>query len=115
MIAYVESTDKGGFFRFMTGDGRPVSRGPTDTTSRLNNGFVRWSPDGKRLAGGGIPGNGAGYIWIIDPGGTVPLRKLIDLPPDTYPRGASWSPDGSSLVIGLSQTTGDIILAERLR
>jgi serine/threonine protein kinase len=114
VIAYLETTDKGGYLRFMTGDGRPVSRGSSDST-RLNNGFVRWSSDGKRLAGVGIPGNQAGYIWIIDPSGVVPSRKLIDLPPDVYPRGGSWSRDGSSFVVGLSRTTGDIILAERLR
>jgi Tol biopolymer transport system component/serine/threonine protein kinase len=116
LIAYVETRpDVGGFVRFMTGDGHATTRGPADATTRLNNGFVRWSPDGKRLAGVGIPGNQRGYIWVIDPLGPVPFRKLTDLPADAYPRGASWSRDGSSIVVGLTQTAGDIILAERAR
>ena len=93
--------------------GQPLARGPVDTVTGLNNGFVRWSPDGKRLAGIGIPGNRRGYIWIIEPLGLVPFRKLADLPPDTYPRGASWSTDGHSLIFGDSRRTGDIVMAER--
>ena len=116
VIAYIETNPGlGGYVRFMTGEGQPVTRGPQDETTRLNNGFVRWSPDGKRLAGVGIPGNQRGYLWIVEPQGPVPFRKLIDLPADGYPRGATWSRDGSSLIIGLSRTSGDIILAERVR
>ena len=59
----------------MTGDGKPLSRGPVDSETRLNNGFVRWSPDGKRLAGVGIPGNRAGSVWIIDPLGPALSRN----------------------------------------
>jgi TolB protein len=114
VLAYVETLpDVGGFVRFMAGDGRPLARGPVDSTTRLNNGFVCWSPDGRRLAGIGIPGNRNGYVWILDPLGPVPFRKLIDLPADAIPRGASWTRDGSSIVIALWQNTGDIILAER--
>ena len=116
VIAYVETRpDIGGFVRFISSDGRPLARGPEDAVTRLNNGFVRWSPDGKRLAGVGIPGNQNGYIWIIEPLGPVPFRKLTDLLTGGYPRGASWARDGSSIVIGLSQTSGDIMLAERSR
>ena len=64
----------------MDDNGRPVSRGPTDDQTILNNGSVSWSPDGKRLAGVGQPGTKAGYIWIIDPASTTPFRKLVDLP-----------------------------------
>ena len=89
---------------------------PLDSETRLNNGFVRWSPDGKRLAGVGIPGNRAGYQWIIDPLGPAPFKKSIDLSPDVYPRGGGLSArDGSSFVIGESRATSDIILAERVR
>jgi Tol biopolymer transport system component len=76
---------------------------------------MRWSPDGKRLAGVGIPGNQNGYIWIIEPLGPVPFRKLTDLRDDVYPRGASWARDESSIVIGLSQFSGDIMRADRSR
>ena len=99
----------------MTGDGRALTRGPVDSQTSLANPLLRWSPDGKRLAGISLPGNRNGSIWIVDPLGSQPSRKLIELPPDTYVRGATWSADGSSLIIGQSRTTGDIILAERSR
>lgn len=115
VIAYVETRPNvGGFVRFISSDGRPLAPGPQDSVTSLNNGFVRWSPDGSRLAGVGVPGNQNGYIWIIEPRGRVPFRKLIDLPVG-LPRGATWARDGSSIVIGLSQTSGDIMLAERTR
>ena len=114
-IAYIETRPNvGGLVRFITSDGRPLAPGPEDWVTWLNNGFLRWSPDGKRLAGVGVPGSQNGYIWIIEPRGPVPFRKLIDLPA-SMPRGASWSRDGSSIVIGLSQTSGDVMLAERSR
>ena len=116
VIAYVETRpDLGGFVRFISGAGRPLARGPEDKVTRLNNGFVRWSFDGKRLVGVGIPGSQNGYAWIIEPLGAVPFRKLTDLPAGVYPRGATWARDGSSIVIGFSQTSGDIMLAERSR
>jgi Tol biopolymer transport system component len=116
VIAYVETQQGvGGYVRFMTANGQPLARGPMDTVTGLNNGFVRWSSDGRRLAGIGIPGNRRSYIWIIEPLGPVPFRKLVDLPPDTYPRGASWSPDGNSIIFGDSRRTGDIVMAERTK
>jgi eukaryotic-like serine/threonine-protein kinase len=115
VIAYVETRpNAGGFVRFISGSGRPLTQGPEDSVTWLNNGFVRWSPDGRRLAGIGIPGNQNGYIWIIEPRGAVPFRKLTDLPVGV-PRGATWTRDGSSIMIGFSQNSGDIMLAERSR
>ena len=99
----------------MTSNGQPVARGPADAVTRLANALVRWAPDGKRLAAIGQPGSANGYIWIIEPAGAVPFRKLIDLPPDSYVHGATWMKDGSALVIGQARSTSDIILAERLR
>ena len=93
VIAYVEHTPNvGGFVRFMTGDGGALSRGPIDSKeASLANPLLRWSTDGKRLAGISLPGNRNGSIWIVDPLGSQPSRKLIELPPDTYVRGATWS------------------------
>ena len=116
VIAYVETRPGlGGFVRFMSSEGRPLARGPEDSVTQLNNGFLRWSPDGRRLAGVGIPGNQNAYIWIIEPQGAVPFRKLTNLPAGVIPRGASWARDGSAIVIGFLQTSSDIMLAERSR
>lgn len=76
---------------------------------------LSWSPDGRRLLGVGVPGNQHGYVYLIDALGQEPSRKLIDLPDEVYPRGAIWSPDGLSIVLGQFKSTGDIILAERSR
>ncbi len=39
----------------------------------------------------------------------------MELPPDVMVRGVTWSPDGSSIVVGYVKSTGDLVLAERLR
>jgi Tol biopolymer transport system component len=116
LIAYIETLPRSpGHVRFMTADGKPVSRGAEDSVTALNNGFLAWAPDGRRLAGVGLPGNRAGSVWILEPDGAVPFRKLVDLPPDAVPRGITWSHDGARVVVGLARATGDIVLAERSR
>ena len=41
-----------------------------------------------------------------------PYRKLLDLPGGVRLRGITWSRDGSSIVVGRVQRSGDIFLAE---
>jgi hypothetical protein len=53
-----------------------------------------------------------GAVWIIDPD-TATSRKLVDLGPTDLARGVTWSRDGSSVIVGLIQRSGDIFLAER--
>ena len=92
----------------------PVVRPTIETI--LNNGSVSWSPDGKRLAGIGQPGTKAGYIWIIDPAfGRRPSGSWLICLRTRCCAVRRWTRDGASLVIGQVRSTGDIILAERLR
>jgi hypothetical protein len=58
----------------------------------------------------GLPGNRAGYIWLIDPSGATPARHLIDLPAGATVRGLTWSRDGSSIVVGFVDWSSDIVL-----
>jgi Tol biopolymer transport system component len=41
------------------------------------NGFLAWSPDGKRLAGAHVT-NGVSEIWLIEPGARQPYTKIFD-------------------------------------
>jgi Tol biopolymer transport system component len=117
VIAYVEPRggNLGAFVQLIKADGKAVQSqrldGPEDPW--IANGFVEWSPDGKRLAGVALPGAAAGSIWMIDPNNAVPYKKLLDLPAGVFLRGLTWSRDGSSFVVGRYRWAGDIFLAER--
>ncbi len=111
VIAYVEPSPA--VLRFVSSTGKPLYTGLPDVADLFGNGFMSWSPDGRLLAVAGLPGPRAGYIWIFEPGGTQPPRKLPDLRPGVYLRGMAWSSDGSSLIMGYVQWSSDIVLAER--
>jgi hypothetical protein len=57
-----------------------------------------------------IPANGPAQIWMVQPQAAQPFRKLIDLPPDTRPRGMTWSKDGMNVIIANQQYSGDIVM-----
>ena len=76
----------------------------------FTNGFIAWSPDGTRIAGVRFPANAAGSIWIVDPTGAQPVRKLIDLPVSMRPHGLAWSSDGASVLLSGAEASSDIVL-----
>ena len=76
----------------------------------FTNGFIAWSPDGTRIAGVRFPANAAGSIWVVDPTGAQPARKLIDLPASMRPHGLAWASDGSSLLLSGVEVSSDIVL-----
>jgi serine/threonine protein kinase/Tol biopolymer transport system component len=116
VIAYLEPRlGLGTRLRFVTPNGQPVYESLPEVPQQLGNGVLAWSPDGRRLAAIGLPGSDAGHVWIIEPNGPMPIRKLIDLPAGDYVRGVTWTRDGSALVVGRIRWAGDIILAERSR
>jgi hypothetical protein len=57
----------------------------------LSNGFVSWSPDGRRLAAVSLPGAFSGSIWVVEPESLRPFRKLLDLTAGGQVRGMSWA------------------------
>ena len=83
--------------------------------SHFQNGFVEWSPDGRRLAAVSVNANTAATIWIIEPNAQSPLYKLVDLPVTVRPRGVTWTADGSSLVIAYQEPISDIVLFDLIR
>jgi Tol biopolymer transport system component len=79
----------------------------------LTNGFLSWSPDGKRLAAVSVPGSANASIWVVEPDSSEPFRKLIEFPGEVRPRGITWTSDGSSLVFGRQEALSDLVLFER--
>jgi hypothetical protein len=84
-------------------------------TQHFPNGFLAWSPDGTRLALASLPANGAGQVWIAEPGAAQPYRKLADLPTPVRPRGITWTRDGTRVVIGSQELSGDIVMFDVTR
>jgi Tol biopolymer transport system component/tRNA A-37 threonylcarbamoyl transferase component Bud32 len=117
VIAYIEPRggNMGAFLQLIKPDGGRVESQRLDGPEAplIANGFVVWSPDGKRLAGVALPGAAAGSIWIVEPNNPAPYKKLADLPDGVFLRGLTWSPDGSSFIVGRYRWAGDIFLAER--
>jgi serine/threonine protein kinase/Tol biopolymer transport system component len=116
VIAYVEPRGSiGAFAQLIRPDRQPIDASPLDgpTAPPILNGFLAWSPDGKRLAAVALPGAAAGSVWIIEPNNPVPYKKLMDLPAGVFLRGLTWARDGSSIIVGRYRWSGDIFLAER--
>jgi Tol biopolymer transport system component len=111
VIAYIEPRGgaRGAQVRFVTADGQPTYTELADLPVQAGNGTVAWSADGKRLAMLGLPGNRAGYIWLLEPAGGAPPRQLVELPTGASLRGVTFSRDGSSIIVGFVDWASDIV------
>jgi eukaryotic-like serine/threonine-protein kinase len=113
VIAYLEPRGPGRtYLKFVNSRGEPVYPTLPDGPA-LTNGFLAWSPDGKRLAAVGVPGSANAAIWIVEPDSSQPFRKLIELPGEVRPRGITWTSDGASLIFGRQEALSDLVLFER--
>ncbi|MDQ5857392.1 MAG: protein kinase [Acidobacteriota bacterium] len=70
---------------------------------------LAWAPDGKRLASAAVEG-----LWIIEPDAPRPFHKLAkQLPAGQRLHGVAWTRDGSSVIVAIEETRGDLVLFER--
>jgi Tol biopolymer transport system component/tRNA A-37 threonylcarbamoyl transferase component Bud32 len=69
---------------------------------------LAWAPDGRRLASAAVEG-----LWIIEPDAPQPFRKVAGFPGSQRPHGVAWTRDGSSLIVAIEETRGDLVLFER--
>ena len=95
------------WLRFIDGEGRPLYGDTPD--QQFANGFLAWSPDGKRLAAASVT-NGRSEIWIVEPGARQPFRKILDFDAAERPRGLTWTRDGSGLIFANQEFPGDIVM-----
>ena len=94
--------------RFADGQGRSLPNGPAEAgvQQRIPSMVTRWAPCGSSVESGFA----ASSIWVVDPSGREPLRKLADLPITVRPRGITWTPDGSGVVIAEQESLSDIVM-----
>jgi len=114
VIAYIEATpgkpDGPNTSRvaFVDRTGQPVQTS-VPTSPNVLNGFLAWSSDGRYLAAITEPGATTDVIWIVDVEKRTPFQRLVELPPGIRVRGAAWSSDGSSIVLGQRRGSSDIV------
>jgi eukaryotic-like serine/threonine-protein kinase len=117
VIAYIEAkrgspdTPNSSRVAFVNSSGEPVLTTSAQSPNVLN-GFLAWSPEGRVLAAVIDPGAKAGAVWAIDFAHKESWRKVTDLPLDVRLRGAAWSPDGKTLIVGQIRRASSIVLFE---
>ena len=94
---------------FVDPDGKPrfeeLPPGPA-----ISNGLLTWSPDGRRLLAAARWTSLAQELYAMDPTAPDPYRSIVKFPLGTGVLGATWSADGSSIVIALEEPRSDIVL-----
>jgi Tol biopolymer transport system component len=100
---------------FVNAKGNPVydSLPEPPTIFSFNNGMTAWAPNGRRLAVISQAGNAPSSIWLVTPDDPNPYRILIEFPQGPRIRGMAWTPDGSALIIGMHETSSDIVLLDQ--
>jgi Tol biopolymer transport system component len=112
-IAYIKA-DPRRILAFLDGRATPVH--PDLPSEQLfGNGFVAWSPDGRRVAAVSVQANSNAQIWIVEPGAAQPFRKLLELPAGVRARGITWTPDGAGVVLAKQEPITDIVLFDVVR
>jgi serine/threonine protein kinase len=99
--------------KFTDGQGRPLY--PNLPMQRFPNGLVKWAPDGRRVAVATVPANRPGGLWIVEPEGKTPFRKVIEFPSTMRPRGLTWTRDGSAVIVAQQESLSDLVLYELSR
>lgn len=77
----------------------------------FQNGFLAWSPDGRRVAVVSAQANSRAEIWIVEPAAGR-FQRLVEMSAEVQPRGITWALDGSTVIIAEQETLSDIVLFE---
>jgi Tol biopolymer transport system component len=96
------------FLKFVDSKGNALY--PNMPRRPFSNPLTAWSPDGHQLAVLAIPGSGPAEIWIVEPKGHEPMKKLTDLPATVRPRGITWTKEGDRVIIANQEYNGDIVM-----
>ena len=96
---------------FVDPAGKPVFE-DLPPSPNIQNGFLKWSPDGRRLLALRQSLTFPQEVYIVDPRSPEPYRLIYRAAPGVEMRGATWSPDGSTITIGIERPTSDIVLLE---
>ena len=94
---------------FVNASGKPQLEGLTPGPT-MSNGLLAWAPDGRRLLALARWTLLPQEIFVVDIDAREPYRSLVKLTLGSGIRGAAWSPDGSSIVMGLEEQKSDIVL-----
>jgi TolB protein len=94
---------------FVDSSGNP-RLGDLPSSSPMSNGVLAWAPDGRRLLAIARWTILPQEIFIADITASEPYRSVYKFPLGSGIRGAAWSPDGFSIVMGLEEQKSDIVL-----
>ena len=89
----------------------PITAWPEE--SRIANGWVCWSQDGRSVAALSNPGNRASRLWVFRPDSRTPAWQAAQFTSNQRSRGLAWTPDQSHVIVGLSDRTSDIVLFDQ--
>jgi Tol biopolymer transport system component len=95
--------------RLMSPEGRLIPALKTGVAS-FANGQIAWCADSRHLLASALPGALDASVWLIEPEGEQPLRKVAGFPATMRMRGMAVSPDGAFAVLGRYQPSSDIVL-----
>ncbi len=76
----------------------------------FQNGFLRWAPDGRRLLALRQSMTFPQEAYLVDPRSPEPYRLIYRAASGVWIHGATWSPDGSTITLGIERPTSDIVL-----
>jgi len=115
-IAYLEpskpteTTPSRTYLAFVDPQGKPLHVNVPKSGTAFQNGFLAWSPDGRRVAVASVQAGTNAYLYVADLRSAEIFRLIQKMPVSVRPRGVTWTPDGSNVVIAEQRSDADIVL-----
>jgi Tol biopolymer transport system component len=115
VIAYLASPASGATsgpprIAFVTAAGAPLPH--SFPAPNLGNGMMAWNSAGTLVAVAGNSGSVASELWVFDPAGRQPGRRVATFPHNVRLRGITWTRADDAVIVGQARRTGDIVLFE---